>query len=170
MSRGGKCLTESDVTLSRSDIDVFIWGLSPQEATTKVLSILHGVIESRKRVARRLSMPEPVSVVARSSHAITLLGHGDFRPVQFVLRAYRTPGEVLLGFDIDSCCVGRSSNGTTYASPRGWRAFVTRVNAIDLSRRSPSYESRLEKYTKRGFAVHVGQQFRIIDVDLIKLN
>ena len=33
-------------------------------------------------------------------------------------------------------------------------AFMTQINTIDLSRRSPSYESRLSKYSHRGFEVY----------------
>lgn len=31
---------------------------------------------------------------------------------------------------------------------------MTQINTIDLTRRSPSYESRLSKYSRRGFEVH----------------
>src|ERR1700733_15959399 len=43
---------------------------------------------------------------------------------------------------------------TVYASPRAIAAFVTQCNTIDLTRRSPSYENRLSKYSHRGFEVH----------------
>ena len=41
-----------------------------------------------------------------------------------------------------------------YAAPRAVAAFVTQCNTVDLSRRSPSYENRLSKYSHRGFEVH----------------
>ena len=41
-----------------------------------------------------------------------------------------------------------------YGTPRGIAAIVTQVNTIDLTRRSPSYESRLSKYAHRGFEVY----------------
>ncbi|MCJ1245260.1 hypothetical protein MMC30_002463 [Trapelia coarctata] len=41
-----------------------------------------------------------------------------------------------------------------YGAPRGITAFMTQTNTIDLSRRSPSYESRLSKYSHRGFEVY----------------
>lgn len=165
------CLTEirDDIASSKSDIDIFLHGLSEEDANKKVLDVILHVVENRKKIATTLGEPQPVSVVARSSHAITLLGTGKFRPIQFVLRAYRSPSEVLLGFDVDSCCVG--FDGTScFASPRAWRALVTRVNAIDLSRRSPSYEARLCKYALRGFAIYVGQQFRRSEIDEVKLK
>lgn len=46
-------------------------------------------------------------------------------------------------------------NGTSvFASPRALTAFMTQCNDMDLSRRSPTYESRLSKYSHRGFEVY----------------
>ncbi len=39
--------------------------------------------------------------------------------------------------------------------PRSVRALQHRVNVVDLSRRSLTYESRLLKYADRGFAIAV---------------
>lgn len=41
-----------------------------------------------------------------------------------------------------------------YSAPRAIAAFMTQCNTIDLSRRSPSYENRLAKYSHRGFEVN----------------
>jgi hypothetical protein len=50
------------------------------------------------------------------------------RDIQVVLRLYHDPAEVLLGFDIDSCCVGY--NGThVYCLPR-WQRAITMVTTI----------------------------------------
>ncbi len=40
-----------------------------------------------------------------------------------------------------------------YAAPRAVTAFMTQRNTVDLTRRSPSYENRLSKYSHRGFEV-----------------
>ena len=40
------------------------------------------------------------------------------------------------------------------ASPRALAAYMTQVNTVDLTRRSPSYENRLAKYAGRGFEVY----------------
>lgn len=42
-----------------------------------------------------------------------------------------------------------------WTMPRCHQALVTRYNTIDMSRRSPSYEMRLSKYSQRGFGVAV---------------
>ena len=103
--------------------------------------------------------------MVHSKHATTLVGCGEFLPVQFILRVYRSATEVLLGFDVDCCCVGMGSDMKPRANARGWRALVTGVNAIDLTRRSPSYERRLIKYSKRGFGVYIGHGFNKENVD-----
>lgn len=44
--------------------------------------------------------------IVRSYRAVTILGqYPDYRHVQIVLKLLKSPGEVLLGFDVD-CCTG----------------------------------------------------------------
>lgn len=76
--------------------------------------------------------------------------------VQIVLTAYRSPLEVLTNFDIDACCVlydpGRHR---VLALPRALRALRFRTNIADTWFRSPTFERRIEKYARRGFAIAV---------------
>lgn len=53
-----------------------------------------------------------------------------------------------------SCAVGYDGC-TVWAAPRAVKAFNTQCNIIDLTRRSYTYETRLLKYSLRGFAVGV---------------
>src|SRR3569833_4322752 len=72
---------------------------------------------------------------------------------QIVLRIYKSISEILTGFDID--CSGAAYDGKQiYCTPRALQAFVTQINHIDLSRRSPSYENRLSKNSHRNFEVY----------------
>lgn len=61
--------------------------------------------------------------------------------------------EILTGFDADCSCVAYDGS-QVYGAPRAITAFVTQTNTIDLMRRSPSYEIRLSKYSRRGFEVY----------------
>lgn len=61
--------------------------------------------------------------------------------------------EILTGFDVDCSCFAYDGS-QVYGTPRAIAAFMTQTNTIDLSRRSPSYESRLSKYARRGFEVY----------------
>jgi len=69
-----------------------------------------------------------------------------------VLRLYKSPAEVLMGFDVDCCSVGYDGK-RVWMMPRAHNAIVSQYNIIDISRRSPSYEVRLAKYAERGFEV-----------------
>ena len=150
-----------------------MFGLSEVEARRRLIEVISAVSAKRIDIAtQRGDVDIPQSVLVHSKHAVTLVGFSGFRPVQFVLRIYRSPSEILLGFDVDCCCVGltvRGSSVVPYASPRAWRALVTRANAIDTTRRSPSYEQRLEKYARRGFGVFLYPGFNRSLVDKSKV-
>jgi hypothetical protein len=66
-----------------------------------------------------------------------------------------------MGFDLDACCVayeGRSAidgRSHVWALPRARRALNLRANIVDPERQSLTFESRLFKYSQRGFAVGV---------------
>jgi hypothetical protein len=72
---------------------------------------------------------------------------------QIVLRVYKNVSEILTGFDIDAAG-GAYDGKQVYVTPRALASFITQVNHIDLSRRSPSYESRLSKYSHRNFEIY----------------
>uniref|UniRef100_A0A6B2KWG6 Poly [ADP-ribose] polymerase n=1 Tax=Arcella intermedia TaxID=1963864 RepID=A0A6B2KWG6_9EUKA len=127
-----------------SDIDIFIYGLTPEEATNKMEEIFY-VIQSNTNASGE---------IIRSRNAVTIVGQYPIRHIQIILRIYKSPSEILMGFDIDCCCVGYDGE-TVWALPRAARAIANKFNMVDLSRRSLTYESRLYKYAKRGFAVAV---------------
>ena len=89
-------------------VDLFIVGIqSEEEATAKVKEIYESVCRAVGRKA----------LVIRTLRAITILGRFPERHIQIILRMYRTPTEVLLGFDIDSCAIGYDGS-TTWATER----------------------------------------------------
>ncbi|KAK7232275.1 hypothetical protein SO694_00030326 [Aureococcus anophagefferens] len=127
-----------------SDIDLFLVGLNPSEALEKIKEI--------HKVLKAAWAQDPV--IIRTKGAITFAASWPLRRVQVILRLYSSPAEVLMGFDIDSCCA--AYDGTRLLClPRFRRAVNSSLNLVDPSRRSPSYESRLRKYALRGFAVSV---------------
>ena len=62
-----------------SDIDMFIYGLTEEEAVKKVEEILSCICKNTKDTGH----------LVVSQHSITLLGVYPFRHVQIVLRLYR---------------------------------------------------------------------------------
>eukprot|EP00008_Paramoeba_atlantica_P011906 CAMPEP_0201501246 /NCGR_PEP_ID=MMETSP0151_2-20130828/83485_1 /ASSEMBLY_ACC=CAM_ASM_000257 /TAXON_ID=200890 /ORGANISM="Paramoeba atlantica, Strain 621/1 / CCAP 1560/9" /LENGTH=676 /DNA_ID=CAMNT_0047894737 /DNA_START=43 /DNA_END=2073 /DNA_ORIENTATION=- len=132
---------------SGSDIDLFMYGLSNERATQRVTEIY-------ELVKKNLQSKKQTSEIVRTKNAVTIISSYPFRHVQIILRMYRSPAEVLMGFDIDSCTIGFDGS-KVWALPRCRRALTKRYNVVDLSRRSLTYEIRLFKYSKRGFSVLV---------------
>ncbi|KAJ6554865.1 hypothetical protein B0H19DRAFT_1377542 [Mycena capillaripes] len=136
-----------------SDIDLFLWGLTPEQAEVKIIEICDAV---------RDSVPWDITCL-RTKHTVSIHSQYPYRSVQIVLRLYSSPAEILAGFDIDAPCC--AYNGTRlYASPRAIVAMMRQCNTADVTRRSPSYEVRLTKYAARGFEVYVPNLSRT-DID-----
>ncbi|ROV99873.1 hypothetical protein VMCG_06284 [Cytospora schulzeri] len=126
-----------------SDVDLFLYGMTEEEAVEKISQI-----ETRIRDS---ILTETTTV--RTKNAITICSQYPTRHIQIVLRIYKNVSEILTGFDID--CSGAAYDGKqVYCTPRALQSYITQINHVDLSRRSPSYENRLSKYSHRGFEVY----------------
>jgi hypothetical protein len=132
-----------DIFTPASDIDLFLYGLTEEEALEKIKQIERSIKDS--------IMTETTTI--RMKNAITIASKYPNRHVQIVLRIYKSLSEILTGFDVDCSCVAYDGK-QVYGSPRAIVSLITQINRIDLSRRSPSYESRLSKYARRGFEIH----------------
>ena len=141
-----------EISYRSTDIDMFIYGLSEDEANKK-LEEIYILLQKNAKSTKLI----------RSQYAITIIGLFPFRHTQVVLRIYQSPAEILMGFDIDACAVGFDGRNV-YALPRAKRAIIKQYNLVDLSRRSLTYETRLLKYSKRGFEV------KVPDLDLSKVS
>lgn len=122
------------------DFDLFFYGCTPAEARTFIDSTLI----SNNFPYRYHNDP----TVYRNKFTIT---KGS---VQFILRLYKSPAEILHGFDIDSCRVGFDGTKVWMTESALW-SWKARLNIVDFSHMSPSYEFRLSKYYLRGFSIHV---------------
>ena len=111
-----------------SDLDLFIYGLNVHDANLKLIQIYDAI---RRSTNGKL-------VAFRTLHTITIASDFPLRHIQIVLRLYKSPAEILMGFDIDSCAVG-FDGFRVWSHPRAARALKYQFNLIDLSRRSPSY-------------------------------
>lgn len=126
-----------------SDVDLFLYGLTEEQAIEKIKEIENQV--------RDALLCETTTV--RTKHAVTICSQYPTRHIQIVLRIYKSVSEILTGFDID--CSGAAYDGKqVYCTPRALQSYMTQTNHIDLTRRSPSYENRLSKYSRRGFEVY----------------
>ncbi|RMD43987.1 hypothetical protein DV735_g1143, partial [Chaetothyriales sp. CBS 134920] len=132
-----------EILAPASDVDLFLYGLDEAQAIEKIKQIETHVRDS--------ILSETTTI--RTKNAITIVSEYPTRHIQIVLRLYKTKSEILTGFDVDCACVAYDGH-QVWASPRALTAFMTQVNTIDLTRRSPSYENRLAKYSHRGFEVY----------------
>ncbi|RPB14615.1 ankyrin [Morchella conica CCBAS932] len=127
-----------------SDIDLFIHGIEePEEAIKKM--------EQIERTIKDNILWETTTL--RTRNTITIVSQYPNRHVQIVLRLYKSPSQILTGFDVNCSCFAYDGTNVL-ANPRALGACMTQCNDIDLTRRSPSYENRLSKYSHRGFEVY----------------
>ncbi|KAF4634032.1 hypothetical protein G7Y89_g4076 [Cudoniella acicularis] len=126
-----------------SDVDLFLYGLNEEQALEKIKQIERSIKDS---------ILHEVTTI-RTKNAITIASQYPTRHVQIVLRLYDSVSQIITGFDVDCACAAYDGKNV-YAAPRAVAAFITQCNTIDLTRRSPSYENRLSKYSHRGFEVY----------------
>ncbi|KAF8890473.1 hypothetical protein BD779DRAFT_1671404 [Infundibulicybe gibba] len=127
-----------------SDVDLFLWGLTPTQTEAKIKQIYEAVLDSIPCYA----------TCVRTKHTVSIHSQHPYRPIQIVLRLYSSPAEILAGFDVDAPCCAYDGQ-RVWANPRAIIAMMRQCNTVDMSRRSPSYEARLSKYSSRGFEVYV---------------
>ncbi|ORZ31172.1 hypothetical protein BCR44DRAFT_1276921 [Catenaria anguillulae PL171] len=126
-----------------ADIDLFLYGLDEEAAKKKMEEIYDQITDA-----------VPFEMVAiRTTHSVSICAQFPYRHIQIILRLYASPAETLMGFDVDSCAVATRQPSLAHATCP--LCFLTQTNTVDMTRRSPTYESRLAKYAKRGFEVRV---------------
>ncbi|KAI0030398.1 hypothetical protein K488DRAFT_87813 [Vararia minispora EC-137] len=127
-----------------SDVDLFLYGLTPEQAEAKIISIYEAV---------RDSVPWDVTCV-RTRHTVSIHSQYPYRCIQIVLRLYSSPAEILAGFDVDAPCFLYDGH-RVWGNPRAIVAMMRQANTVDMTRRSPSYEIRLAKYSLRDLEIYI---------------
>ncbi len=117
------------------DIDIFIHGLDQEQANIKLRELV--------RVFKKFTGER---YIWRNANVVNI---GKF---QIILRCYTSISEILHGFDIPSCAVGFDGE-SIWMTEMALFTYKSGFNVIDLTRRSTSYESRLNKYLHRGFGI-----------------
>ncbi|KYQ93264.1 hypothetical protein DLAC_05920 [Tieghemostelium lacteum] len=132
-----------DIGYETSDIDLFMVNISKEDATKKLREILAFFKEK-----------SPNHTMIRTKNCCSFILEPPFRTVQVVLKIFKSAKEVLDGFDVDCCSVGFDSQDV-FAINRSRRSIIDGINTIDIDNRSNTYETRLFKYARRGFAVEI---------------
>lgn len=135
-----------------ADTDLFLYGyseaqaLSQIEKITQVLKKQVFALDQRKENRR---MPQRC---IRTANAITISCYGN--EFQVILRLYRSPSEIIHGFDVDCCSIGYDGKDI-WITQRALFAITSGYNTVNFNRLSPSYGHRLAKYGAKGMAVKV---------------
>ncbi|KAG2379138.1 hypothetical protein C9374_007776 [Naegleria lovaniensis] len=129
-----------------SDVDLFLYGLTEHQAEAKIVYLYQLFKKNLEQAAPFLDG----YYIGKLSHLFSY----TIRPIQIILRLYKSPTEILCGFDIPCCCVGFDGN-QVYCLPRAVVSLATRTNIVDPDRQSTTYEMRLVKYAHRGFRIGV---------------
>lgn len=129
-----------------ADIDIYFYGLTQEEFRQKVIRLYHHL----KRVNADV-------VAVKTPFTITFLSPFPNRPIQIVLGQFNSMADILMEADVDCTCVAFDGDKpwTTQRGRLGYNLRQTNVSdrAYKL-RETPEYESRLVKYSWRGFTIH----------------
>ena len=175
-----------------SDVDLFLYNLSPDKAAEKVRAVyktIRGNMSKREplmivRTAHAITFVPPwprpqVQIILRCYQSISeiLLGF-DLDAACFaydgkngkssrscLLVFSRFPLPLLIRLVCILSLLSPYLHPAVLTTARGRHAMRMRMNVIDQTRQSTTYESRLLKYSARGFAVGV-PGFRLDRVDL----
>jgi hypothetical protein len=97
-----------------SDIDIYIYGLSPLQVNQKIEHLF---------AVFKANVPEDAPVlVVRNSKTISFISNYPRRRFQIILKIVKNPAEVLLNFDLDICAMGFDGKNV-YMLPRAARAL-----------------------------------------------
>jgi hypothetical protein len=97
-----------------SDIDMYVYGLTPTEANEKIKHIFDTF---------RTNLPKGMpALVVRNSKTITMYSEYPLRRIQIVLKLVKSPKGVLLNFDLDICAMGYDGS-EFWMLPRAARAL-----------------------------------------------
>lgn len=87
-----------------------------------------------------------------SGQSFSFTDYHSWASIQFILRTYTCPSEIVHGFDVGSSCL-ITDGIKVWTTMRGMYSLATLTNWFDPSRSSPTYDTRLCKYHNRGFRI-----------------
>ena len=142
----GKGFRKGRSRFGESDIDIFVYGLTASDATKKLISLTEqirraGADASLNPYACSPKENAPQILAVKTENAVTYITTAIHPHLQIILRVYCAPAEILMGFDVDSCCVGFDGTNA-WALPRARRAITLSANVADPARESRTYEVR----------------------------
>ncbi|KAF3927719.1 hypothetical protein ABW21_db0205475 [Orbilia brochopaga] len=160
------CVDESmDKDYAANDIDMYIYGLTPEQANEKVKHVAN--------VWKKNLAPGEDYVMVKNAKTITLIGEYPRRRIQLIIRMIKNPAAVLLNFDLDQVAIGYTGESVLFL-PRCARALETGytmftldlIHGHHLNDRRETQEERLFKYAHRGFGVRILPEYcEMVEID-----
>ncbi|KAF3917852.1 hypothetical protein ABW20_dc0106240 [Dactylellina cionopaga] len=160
------CVDESmDESYKKNDIDMYIYGLTPEKATEKIKHIAE--------VWKKNLKTGDDFIMIKNARTVTLIAAFPHRRVQIIMKMVKTPAAVLLNFDLDQVAIGYTGESVLLL-PRCARALETgyaiftldMIHGHHLNERRETQEERLLKYAKRGFGVRILPEFcELVEID-----
>lgn len=132
-----------------SDLDLFFYGShwTTENALEKIKEI-EDII--RQSFPHKFSISANANVYNIQIHVETHL----VLKIQFILRIYNNKSEILHGFDLPSSAVAYDGN-QIYFTQLASMCYLLGINPYIPERKSPSYASRLNKYSRMGFNITI---------------
>lgn len=145
----------------RGDVDMFIYGLEREEADARVCALVKNLIAARKAIRAETNAKKKaegktiwysdhdihVRIIRNSSGLSVFIGQQLY---QIIFRLYTSKSEILHGFDIGSSAVGFDGRNVYFTALSRF-SYEFMCNIVDTTRRSTTYERRLQKYWDRRF-------------------
>ncbi|MCJ1383844.1 hypothetical protein MMC17_006958 [Xylographa soralifera] len=147
--------TNANSHIQDCDLDIFLYGLDADQANQKVEEI-YSVWKNN------LPASNQSILVVKNFKTINLIPDYPNRRIQIVLKLFKSPTQVFLGFDLDACAIG-FDGVRALMLPRCARAIETGYNVFTmdfvwghyLKGRNATREARIFKYAERGFGLRI---------------
>jgi hypothetical protein len=163
---GDTILSSIDNTINITDnatksIDLYIYGLSEEDATNKIMNI-YELFKTKNPI-------EPKCI--RSPSSICITSGYPFREIRIKTILFKSVAQILMSFDIDSECMAFDGKNV-WCSPRGHQSLVNKENVIDPEYLLSGYEKRFIKYYNYGYLIKIPnfEMSRLNICDLLKVS
>lgn len=157
----GGCIGDCVMNINNNnDIDIFIIADDDDKASEVVKNIIKSIVLYKKKhyaIMRSKNLSKVVSIESVDESDLNMIFTRNKYTLnidnyQIIFRRYSSKSEVLHGFDIGSSAIGFDGEDIYFTSLSKF-VYETGCNIIDTTRRSTSYEFRLQKYLDRGFNI-----------------
>ena len=150
--------------IKASDVDLFIVGIDPADTTCFWHKVHEVTGKLRHAIDVAMGGDAIVVIETLSPGLITLVGFSALMrrscfSLQVILRTFPSVSAMLHGFDVPSCCVAYDGHTAVLTGLAAW-AHSRRVNLVNPAYGSTTFEQRIIKYFKRGFALGLPNLYR----------